>query len=708
MSKTDIKTDALTKRIELHCHSKAGGNATMYAGELIRYASMMNMPAIAITDRSSILAFPEMEDVIAWGAYSARPIYGMEMLIKDRADDDVSTITILIKDETGKQNLYSIISETIGDMAYPVYDKKILLERREGLLIGSGAENGKLRKMAKDGATDDELRTGIAELDYVEILPYEIDRKINERLIRLCDEMNIPVVAVSDAHYLEKKDKSAWNVINKAIPEPVNKHGVHLLTTEEMLAAFSYLSEEKAQEIVIDNTHKIASVCGSIKVVPDDHVYPQIPNAGERLDKICKEALGKKYGAEERETAGAYLERELLALDNQGTQFYFLQLRDLLDRVSLRACDLSMRGVAAGSMVAYLLGISEVDPLKYNLIPERIYGKHMDRMIDVDVNVPIEMYNKVHKLIGELEGVGKALDVASTFTVSQYNADELVEKYEIEKHTIKDPEEREQICGKIMGNYTGRERGMRGMYLFPEGFDYTGVMPVQKYSDGTETAYYDSFHFFGKLFKADIYGHRELEALRSLSIRTGVDLADVPVDSDDVISLFISDEKNSLESCADIPELANDMVVKMIAKLKPTDFDDMVKIVAMSHGTGVWLDNGEKLVDEYGIGIKDLIADRDDIFEFLVSKGIDRLKAFDISEYVRKGKATRKKADWMEWKKELFQAGVPSWYMESCERIRYLFPRAHSVSYTFMMMRMAWFKVHFPKEYSSITEEFDF
>ncbi len=704
---TEEIINASMERIELHCHTKASGNATMYSHELLECAVMRNMPAIAITDRSNILSFPNIEDVITWKKYPIKPIYGMEMLIKDEAEDAIYSLSVLIRNETGKQNMYRIISETTADMPYTVYDKTLLMERREGLLVGSGTENGMLRHMAGDGKNDDDLRRIIAELDYVEILPYRTDRSINERIIALAEKENVPVVAVSDAHYLEKNDRRIWNIINKASHEMINRYGVHLLTTDEMLEAFSYLPEEKAKEVVIYNTHKIASACDTVRIIPENDFYPRIPDVGERLSRLCYDALDRKYGCKERDRAKNRLDLELQALDRTEMNTYFLQLKELFEKAGLSACDLLMDRGGAGSIVAYLLGISEVDPIKYDLIPERIYGKNLDRKIDIKVYVPAVAYNKTHKLIGSLESIGKAMDThGATFSITRQNAKELVERNYTTRYVISSDEENAQLCDKVVGNYTVRNRLVTGTFLFPEGSDYRKLMPVLKYSDDREMAYYDPYLFIGKLFLAEISGNRQLEVLRSLSEMTGLDLKDIPIYSEEAMAFFRLDGNESVEGCSNLPGFDHQTVKNTVVKLKPQNIDDMVKIVAMMHGTGVWTANEEKLMDEHGIGIRELIADRDDIFDFLISKGMDRQRAFDISEYVRKGRACRRPDDyWKEAKSEMLRAGVPDWYIGSCEHIKHLCYRAEALSYTNMTMRFAWIKAHFPEEYSTVMEE---
>lgn len=690
-------------RIELHCHSKAGGNATMYAGELIRYASQQGMPAIAITDRSGIMAFPEIESTRKWKEYSTKPIYGMEMLVRETQDGDIYTVSILVKNETGKENLYRMISEAEGNT---VFDYKKLIENREGLLLGSGAENAKLRLRAKDGASDKELKEIIRELDYVEVLPYEWDKHINIRLIKLCDEENIPVVAISDAHFLKEEDKDAWKAINLTVRPVRNLYGVHLYNTEEMVAAFSYLPAETVKKIVLENPYKIAEICEEISISPGKNVYPYIQDANERVRSLCEQALEEKYDESEQKVAKAYLETELTALKNTDMAFHLLQTKELMEKNSLRSCDVSLRGTGAGAMVCFLLGIGEVDPIRYHLNPQTVYGQHGDRCIDIDMNVPHSMLAKVHKKMGELEGVGKAIDVGSMISVSSHTAEEIIDKYEIEESCWMDDEEHERISGKIIGNYMGIDRHPGGVLLFPDNYDHTKLMPTWKLPDG-EVSYFEFYHFDG-IFKADVLGHMQLDALRTLSARTGVDLENVPNRFKEALELFRPDENGEVYECIDLPGFKSEEIREMVAILNPNSFEDLAKISSLSHGTGVWTDNGEKLFLEKGISLKDIIATRDDVYDQLTRWGMDAMSAYEISEIVRKGMAYHRREIWKSKKALMEKAHIPNWFIGSCEKISYLFPRAHAISYMFMTMRLAWFKINYPREYATVAQEYDF
>ncbi len=704
MNQSVVNMDTQRERIELHCHSKFSGNATMYSGEIIQFASNRNMPAIAITDRDNILGFPEIQAVTKKGKYFARPIYGMEILVNDNGV--VYAYTVLVRNDTGKEELYRIVSENMGGVPYPVFEKELLFKNREGLLIGSGAEHGKLRRLAHGGVPDEELTDCIRELDYVELLPFECDKQINTRIFALAEREGKTVVAVSDAHFLEKQDRAAWNAVNRRMPEPMAHHGVHLLSTEEMLEAFSYLPKATARKIVVDNTYLIADLCGDIKVLADEKSYPVIAGVGEKLRDLCFEALKTKYPANKQKEAEAALRAELVALREQNMAFYPLLIKDLLNKAGLRDCDISMRGVGAGSIVVYLLGISDVDPIKHHLIPEMIYGKDGRREIDIDINVPEEMKAGVCELLGTLPGIGKVLPVGTQSELSGYIAEEMADiKSYVETCEISE-EEKERIIGKIAGNFMGWRMHPCSVFLFPSDYDHSAVMPVQKLQSGAEMSYFAGYCFYGSFLKIDIIGLNFLDALRSLSITTGVDLADVPTCCPEVLELFKAGADGRVRGCLDLPMVKSDYVVGIIEKLRPESFDDIVDILGIAKGSDTWIVNSAVLQENRSLKIKDLISHREDVYEYLLLHGVDKGSAFDISEGVRKGYGYGRIVKWLPLKKKMVEAGIPEWYITACEGIKYLYPRAHSISYANTLMRLGWFKVHYPKEYSAVVTEY--
>lgn len=693
------------KRIELHCHSKHGGFATMYPGELVRYFSDEGMPAFAVTDESCINAFPELDDVYKIDNYSARPIYGMEAIVDRKYGKEVDYISVLIKNEKGKKAVYKIISKSQSKSAHPVYKFEDFIENREGLLLGTGTEKGRAYKLVISNESDDVIKEELKLYDYVEVLPYKRLIEANIRLINLADELGIPVVAISNARYVDKEGMKALQVMNYWNGKEEDVREYKLLSTEKMLEAFDFLPDEKAYEIVVENTYKIADMCESIPVLIERSCFPKLDNAKERLRAICLKEIEKRYGLVSDEVTKR-LEFELNALEFTELESYLLVLKELLDKVNLTADDISVRGTSAGSFILYLLGISNIDPIKYGIQAETIFALDGDRRIDVDINIPKDRYDEILDKVSEVEGVGGYVWVGCMSSILESLAEAMLEKY-MEENEIY-AEEFDKVKLKIEGNYTGRNRHPVGILLLPKGLDCIENMPIARTKGDSLMSYFGYLFTDIPFVKSDLLTCESLEMLHKLSKKTGVNIGDVPIDDEEVIKLFSVDEDGNATGCSDIPEFKSEYTKRIIEMLNPKTFNDFVKISALSHGTDVWINNEKDLVFEKGLGIDEIIACRDDIFDYVMSLGIDRKTAFRIMESVRKGIVYRgRRAAWQNWKKELLNAGAKEWFIEACEKIRYLFPRAHAISYVIMSMRLGWFKIHYPNEFREVVSEYE-
>lgn len=694
------------KRIELHCHSKAGGNSSMYPGEILKYLSECGMSAFAITDESGIYAYPELEMVWETGYYSARPIYGMEARIDGIVEGKCDSISVLVKNEIGKKALYRLFSDEKSEEVHPVFTLDKFIENREGLLLGSGTEGSRVYKLARSGAGDDVLKDELCLYDYIEVLPHKEYEAANKRIIALSDELQIPVVAVSDARYRDEIGKKVLTIMNYW-----NNGGIlsdcHFWSTEEMLAAFDYLPESKAYEIVVENTHLIAERCETVSICPKEKYYPKVKDAGKRLRERCYAAISGKY-TENLDEVKSRLEWELAALEKTETESYLLQIAELLEKAGLRAGDLSLRGCAVGSLVVYLLGIGNVDPFQYGLMPEMIFGADGQREIDIDINVPESRQLEIISKVAELEGIGNYVWAGTACSISYRPAQAMIEKYMADTGVFFEDSVINEIQWKIEGNLARRGIHPGGVVIFPEGCDYMELMPVLRVAEGFETTYFDYHSMARPFIKFDLLNHSVPDMLLRMSKMTGVDLDAVPVDSEEVLDLFQPDEEGKVAGCADLPEFKSEIVRNIIALLKPESISDLAKISAIVHGTGAWQNNAEILVKEKGLGINDIIATRDDVFDYNLALGIDRMTAFQIAEAVRKGIVSRgKNVKWQNWKKILLEASAPDWYIWSCEQIKYLFPRAHALSYVLMNMKLGWFKVHYPDAFVQVMKEYE-
>ncbi len=695
------------ERIELHTHSKSGGRSTMYAGDIIRNASVLNLPAVAITDENSILAYPELANVHENGKYSARPIFGAELSVSNDFTGAVCNVSVLVKNDTGRKTLYKLFSAKNCNPEMLSFDFKELLSKREGLLIGSGTLNGAIYPMVEGDISNEKIVEVMSLFDYIEILPagHLIDSNI--KIIELCEELMIPVVVVSDARFCDNIGRMAWQAF-RTWEDNADYTEYRLISTEEMLAHFTYLLPKKAYEIVVENTHKIADMCEPIEVIPKEQCMCSIPGSLGQVREICEQELSKKYSGERIKAAEERLDYELSAIEGTGSDTYFLQVRELFLKMNLKACDISLRGTAATSLILYLMGINGVDPIKYNLSPEIIleFGKH--RNLELNINMSSENRKRAEDLIKEVEGVGATVRAGSVRLISEYRIDQMIRLYDKKRELDLDDDMKERIKIKISGNVTGRARDVGGIFIFPKGYDYAAATPLALDGDKCVTTYFDRHDVDSVYIRLNAFNHKSHDLLSELSKRTGVSLSDVPVGSSDVFNLLRPDGSGKYENYHGIPELGSMTVphnVPILWALKPKTIEDFAKVISLTHGTDVWSEEELKLVLAGTITVKNIIATRDDVFDYILSLGFERKKAFEIANAVRKGLICRGgNQAWQKWKNELIEAGAEDWFIASCEKIKYLFPRAHALSYIFTSFRAAWFKVHYPGTYNEVLE----
>lgn len=655
-------------------------------------------------------------------------------------------MTVLVQNRAGLRNLYRMISDT--EDARPGEERRFqlsqLMELHEGLLYGSACDAGQLFNAVKFGADLSELKQIAKRFDFIEVQPssameylieeenacFDSVEQIEEAistLIKAADELDIPVVATSDAHYLKEEDKLTREILYEFMgwETESSKVDIHFRTTEEMLDEFSFLGANKAYEIVVENSNKIAEMCQIDKAINPIKAYPKVASTDElKLKAICQATIPEKYDEAQWAEVEERLEWELEAIRNTRMAFVFLMIRDALDECGLRACDIGSRGTWASSIVAYLAGISDVDPIRYHLSPEFIYGLDQQKEIDIDLNLPEEKRAAVMDAVSNWRG-NTGLQGGTITTIGLRTAEAAVLLYE-DNHDDFDYGEGLPNHGEIADRLTSVYKGVGchpgGIVLIPEEaemLDYTPYtyMPDPKDKTGfIKRTYFDYHTLDNSLLKMDLLTHDMLGILGKLSRTTGVDLATIPFDDEKILALFCGNEELGIErDCGDIPEFRNSkysiaeagFVQEALDLFAPKDLDDLVKFPGLMHGTNVWLDNAEMLLEDDVADAKTLMGNREDIFDYLLSLGIERETAYLITESVRKGKVHSGRCrQWPEWKALILEAGAPDWFIWSCEQIRYMFPRAHSAAYMQMAWRLGWFKVYYPKEFQTYMQEY--
>ena len=660
---------------------------------------------------------------------------------------------ILASSEEGRVNLYRLVS--MSHITYynkrPRIPKSELLKHREGLILGSACEAGELYQAILNGAPKEEIVRLVNFYDYLEIQPLGNNTfmmgnpkfpqiksnedliAINREIINLGEQFNKPVVATCDVHFLNPEDEIYRRIIMKGqgFSDADNQAPLYLRTTEEMLGEFSYLGEEKAYEVVVTNTRKIADMCDRIEPVRPDKCAPVIPNSDETLREICYTNAHKLYGPNLPQIVVDRLERELTSIISNGYSVMYIIAQKLVWKSNEDGYLVGSRGSVGSSFVATMSGVTEVNPLSpHYLCPECFFvdfdsdevkafsggaGCDMpdricpncDKEPDIDLNFSGEYQSKAHAYVEVIFGEGQTFKAGTVGTLADKTVYGYVKKYYEEKNEHKRECEINRIVTGAVGvkRSTGQHPG--GIIVLPYGQEIHSFTPIQHpandMSSNIITTHFDYHSIDHNLLKLDILGHDDPTMIRMLQDLTGVDPVTIPLDSPEVMSLFQSTKVLNIEpediggtklGCLGIPEFGTDFAIQMLIDTKPTHFSDLVRIAGLSHGTDVWLGNAQTLINEGKATISTAICTRDDIMVYLIAKGIEAGVAFKIMESVRKGKGLTP-----DWEKIMTEAGVPDWYIWSCKKIQYMFPKAHAAAYVMMAWRIAYCKVFYPLEY---------
>ena len=706
-------------------------------------------------------------------------------------------IVVLAKNLTGLQNLYRLVSEAHIDYygnKKPRVLKSHVDKLREGLLIGSSLTS----HFSNDGElVDNYMRSDFESLekniefyDYIELLPraayaelYEEDgsgtissfeqiEDMNRYFYNLAKERGKLVTASSNVHYNNEEDYKirsillygSGNVFRENQYKTDNKF--YFRTTDELLDEFSYLGEEVANEIVVKNTNAIADMVEVIKPVPDGFYPPKIDNAENIVKEMTYEKAYRIYGNPLPEIVKARLERELGAIIGNGFSVLYLSAQKLVKKSLDSGYLVGSRGSVGSSLVAFMMGITEVNALYPHYIctnpecknsefieregvgidlPEKIcpkcgqpykrdgysipfevfMGFNGEKVPDIDLNFSGEYQSEIHRYCEQLFGKENVFKAGTISTLAEKNAEGYVKKY-FEDHELKNNRaEIIRLAKKVEGakKTTGQHPG--GMVVVPRDHNIYEFCPVQKpandITNDSITTHFDYHVMDEQLVKLDILGHDDPTTIKMLQEYTGVDIYSIPIADPETLKIFSSTESlgitsediNSVVGTFGVPEFGTPFVRQMLIDTMPKTFAELVRISGLSHGTDVWLNNAQEFIRQKKATLSQVITVRDDIMNYLIDQGIEKGTAFKIMEFVRKGKPSKDPEGWEKFSNLMKEHNVAEWYIESCRRIKYMFPKGHAVAYVMMAMRIAYFKVHYPLAFyaaylSRKAEDFDF
>ena len=693
---------------------------------------------------------------------------------------------ILAKNEVGRVNLYRLIS--LSHLTYfarrPRIPKSEFLRYREGLIIGSACEAGELYSAIIDNKSDEAIARLVNFYDYLEIQPLgnnrfmiESDRheninseedlkNINRRIVKLGEEFSKPVVATCDVHFMEPEDEVYRRIVmaGQGFADADNQAPLYLRTTEEMLEEFSYLGSQKAYEVVVTNTVKIADQIEKISPVRPDKCPPIIEDSDKQLREICYNTAHRMYGENLPSIVVERLERELNSIISNGFAVMYIIAQKLVWKSVEDGYLVGSRGSVGSSFVATMAGITEVNPLSphyycskchysdfeseevrkyaggcgwdmpdktcpvcgtpltkdgFDIPFETFLGFKGNKEPDIDLNFSGDYQSNAHKYTEVIFGDGQTFRAGTIGTLADKTAYGYVKNYYEERGQGKRRCEIERLLHGCVGirRSTGQHPG--GIIVLPFGQDINSFTPVQHPANDMTTdivtTHFDYHSIDHNLLKLDILGHDDPTMIKMLeelvTELTGEPFVATEVKLDDpgVMQLFTDtsslgitpeDIEGCPVGCLGIPEFGTDFVIQMVVDTKPKTLSDLIRISGLSHGTDVWLNNAQTLIQEGKATISTAICTRDDIMTFLINNGMESERSFKIMEAVRKGAVAKGKCkDWDEWKQDMLEHGIPDWYVWSCEQIKYMFPKAHAAAYVMMAYRIAYCKVYYPLAY---------
>ncbi len=829
------------ERVELHLHTKMSAfDGVTDALDYVKTALYMNWKGIAITDINGVYAIDSIERFLRTNNITDfKPIYGTELVYIDDSKGDTTVFkesyaTFLAINVTGKKNLYKLLSDALTEHLYKREARalrSVIEKYRGGILVGSPSTNGEIWKIASTGS-EEELLEAMKFYDYIEVSPTSCYahmfenfsggestiKEIIKKIVKTAIGLNKLVVATSDCYYLSPFDKKYREILihtpnRDGKPHKLAKASIlpdnHLRTTNEMLEEFEFLGEELANEIVIENTNKILDMTERYDVFPKKMFFPKddefsnnplvnyVKSINEESRRIVYDNIKETYGDNPHPIIKKRVERELnLILKSGYMSVYYISY--LLVKKSLEDGYLvGSRGSVGSSLVATMMGITDVNPLKphyickkckfhtikmspdeieeYGLldiekpfqeallsahsgfdlpnakcpscgnelskngheIPFEIFlGSEGDKIPDIDLNFSDEYQAKAQEYLNTLFGKEHTFRAGTISKITNWYSIDYVKDYYKINGVNKSNFEIERAASYLEGvrRTTGQHPG--GIVVVPKEVDIYDITPIQyPANDKTnrwQTTHFDYHSLEDNLLKIDILGHNNptiikylMDYVNSHQGEFPFDKAqDIPIDDPKLYRLFNNtdvigltrDDLDAEVASNGIPEFETSFVQNILSETKPMTFAELVKISGLSHGTGVWTNNAEDLVGgntKYGkITLSKVIGCRDDIMLDLMTFGMSVKDSFDIMDFVRKGKSQSQPKRWEEYILKMKEADVPDWYIFSCSKIYYLFPKAHAISYVMMELRIAWFKVYYPKLFysawfSKLTNSYD-
>lgn len=730
-------------RNELHLHTKLSDDISVIGvSEIFESAEKSGIKSIAFTNLNNVQDFSQI--MRCHKKYKGiKPIYGAEVQYRKNVESPIYNLTLLAKNQAGIKELYRVISSMEQVSGVKLIDLQTLKENRENLFVGSCGPKGELfHSLLMNDAAESQTF-----YDYFEIFPSNsiLEREVNKKIFSLGEELDVPVVAVGNCHYISKEDKICCDVIKTALEQDADEADEYYLrTTEEMLNEFMYLDENGAKRVVLENPQILSDLTENVEPLKTGEYYPIFKNSQADLESLCYTRADEIYGSPLPQMVQERLHLELEFLKDERFATQYLLAKKIVDFAVANGQKTMARGSVGSVFVAFLLGISEANPLPphyrcpdcnyfessnlaadgfdlpqkacptcgkklkgdgHNIPYEIFMGINGDKTPDIDLGMPGDFISQAQNFAKGVFGADKVAQAGTIQTLTEFAAKGYIAEYETISGIELTDSEKENILKKITGIKRAAGVHPGGLMIIPDNMDFEDFTPLNKEWTPRFATHFDFHSIYNTLLKQDILGYTALDLLLELEKQTGESIDNIDFNDPKIYELLQSGETDGTQ------EFENKFTVNLLQTLSPQSFNDLVKISCFAHGTNVWKDNAEHLIADGVCTLPDAVASQDDIMTYLTEQGMDKATAYAIMDATRKGLWTSSRLsdeNKKYYKDKMREVGVPNWYIDSLAKIRYVFPKAHSISYVMNAVRLAWFKVYYPEQFNvAVNKIFD-